>query len=162
MDIANIESRYKRMMPDTIEVTIPSPDQHWENIVKVVIFWLNFKNIPQSMLDEDIKNMIKVTQSYYGYNCASRWCDVLLRLEINGCDDSEISKIIDHMPRFMNGSLKDSLKLADLYEFDSINDAYFLLGLSCKQILNRLEKRGIKINEVVDRTGIWIKWRKFS
>jgi len=156
MNILNIESRYKRIMPDNIEVTIPTPDQHWGNILNVVNFWLNIK---QSLSYEDIKDMIKITQSYYGYNCASRWCDVFLHFENNGWNDKEISKVINHIPRFMNSSLKESLKLADLYDFPLIYDKYFLLELSCKQILQRLEKRGVTLDKAVNRKGIWIKWR---
>lgn len=123
------------MMPEAIKVTIPTPDQHWENILKVVTFWLNV-----TISDEDIKDMIKLTRSYYGDNCARRWCDILLRLENNGCDDSKISKIINYVPRFMNGSLKSSLKLSGL----TYNN-YFIRDYSCQQIFYRLGKQGAKI-----------------
>jgi hypothetical protein len=137
-----------------VEVIIPTSEKHWENIIKVVNLWLH----PQSLSDKDIKEMIYLTRFHYGKNCARWWCDVLLHYENNGWNDKEIVKIIDYIPRFMNSSLKDSLKLADLYNFQLIYDKYFLLELSCKQILNRLEKRGVTINEAVNRPGIWIKW----
>lgn len=153
-DIANTEKRYKQMMPGTVETQIPAPDQHWDNILKVVNLWLH----PQSLSDKDIKDMIKLTRFYYGDYCARWWCDVLLHFENSGWNNNEIPKIINHIPCFMSSSLKDSLKLADLYDFPIIYDKYFLLNLSCKQILQRLEKRGVKINEAVNISGIWLKW----
>jgi hypothetical protein len=144
-DIVNTEKRYKQMMQGTVETQIPTPDQHWDNILKVVNIWLNVKILPQFISIVDIEDMIMLTRYYYGDYCACRWCDILIRLEKYGWRDSEISKIINYVPRFMNGSLKSSLRLSDMYIPGLMYDIYFLHDHSCQQIFYRLGKQGTKI-----------------